>query len=171
MLRDCSWGKMMAATKMKKHNRKRRSRSASRGLQGLKQKLAQGPFGNYKYIENPDGAEKMSEVLRRFVEPYAGAANTKEAYGKLLTLALTAWNAALMPEAERPAMLEQVLDKGLTSVPVSLRKELRAFVDELIARKLKYFADNRRMIIDFTIEETPTSFHLAVVSTLLSPST
>jgi len=161
----------MAAAKSKRRVRRRQPHKTPDRFDGIKRRLEQGPFHDHKFIMNPEGAEKMSEVLRRFVEPYAGAADTKEAYGKLLTLALTAWNAALMPEAERPAMLEQVLDRGLTSAPVSLRKELRAFVDELIARKLKHFADNRRMIIDFTIEETPTSFHLAVVSTLLPPPT
>ena len=161
----------MAAAKSKRRDRRRQPHKTPDRFNGIKQRLAQGPFHDHKFIMNPEGAERMSDVLSRFVEPYAGAANTKEAYGKLLTLALMAWNAALIPEAERPAMPEQVLDEGLTGVPVSLRKELRAFVDELIARKLKYFADNRRMIIDFSVEESRTSFHLSVVSTLEAPAT
>jgi len=107
----------------------------------------------------------MSDVLADFVEPYITAAESQDAYNKLLTLAVTAWNGALVPEAERSHMLDEVLTKGLGDVPASLKKELREFVGELIARKLTHFPDNQRAIIDFTLEESHGSYHLSVVST------
>lgn len=156
----------MATPKSKKRKRARQPQRPPSRLERLRQKLVQGPFGDSKFVVNPSGAEKMSEVLGDFVEPYMGAATTKEAYQKLITLGITAWNAALLPEAERSRMLDEVLMKGLGDVPASLKKELREFVGELIARKDAHFADNRRAIVDFTVEESHGSYHLSVVSTL-----
>jgi hypothetical protein len=144
------------------------SRPDSR-LAELAAKVAQGPLGPSQFVVNPKGVEKMSDVLDDFVAPYEDSAATKEEYEKLLTLAITAWNAALLPEAERSQMLEEVLGKGLPDLPKSLRKDLRAFVDELIVRKLTHFAANRRAIVDFTLQETRDGYHLSVASTLESP--
>jgi hypothetical protein len=138
-------------------------------LSKLAEKVALGPLGPSKLVVNPPGQERMSDVLDDFVSPYADSAATKEEFETLLTLAITAWNAALLPEAERSQMLEEVLGKGLPGFPKSLRKDLRAFVDELIIRKLTHFAANRRAIVDFTLQETRAGYHLSVASTLESP--
>jgi hypothetical protein len=140
-------------------------RSDSR-LAKLADKVARGPLGGSQFVVNPPDAEKMSDVLDDFVAPYEPSAETKDDYEKLLTLAATAWNAALLPEAKRPQMLEEVLGKELPGVPKNLRKDLRAFINELIARKLTHFAANRRMIVDFTLQETHDGYHLSVASTL-----
>jgi hypothetical protein len=50
---------------------------------------------------DPHGIEKMSEILLRFVEPYMELVTTDEALEKLLTVAIVAWNAAMLPPNER----------------------------------------------------------------------
>jgi len=47
----------------------------------------------------------MSEVLRQFVDPCWHIPDDEESMRKLITTALVAWNAALLPEAERAAYL------------------------------------------------------------------
>ena len=160
----------MAAAKSKRRDRRRQPYKTPDRFDGIKRRLEQGPFHDHKFIMNPEGAEKMSDVLARFVEPYVDAADTKDAHQKPLTLAVTAWNAALYPEAERARMLDDILGEGWTGVPKGLRAELRKFVGELIVRKLTHFPDNRRAIIDFCVEESRTGFHLSVVSTLETPA-
>lgn len=108
----------------------------------------------------------MSEVLADFIAPYAGTADTKDDHQKLLTLAATAWNAALFPVDKRGSMLDEVLTTSFGDAPQSLKSELRAFINELIARKEAHFADNHRAIVDFTLQETRDGYHLSVASTL-----
>lgn len=110
----------------------------------------------------------MSEVLGDFVEPYMGMADTMGNYRKLLGLAATAWNAALLPADERDSVLDDVLAEGFGDLTESLRLELRALIEALIARKDAHFADNRRAIVDFTLQETRDGYHLSVASTLES---
>ena len=69
----------MAAAESKGRSRRRQPHEAPDRFQGIKQRLVQGPFHDHKFIMNPEGAEKMSDVLARFVEPYVDAADTKDA--------------------------------------------------------------------------------------------
>lgn len=67
----------------------------------IKRKLARGPFRDHKFVIEPPGQIKMSDVLLDFVAPYRHFVNTIEAYRKLLLVAVIAWNAALLPECEQ----------------------------------------------------------------------
>jgi len=138
-------------------------------LADLAAKVARGPLGDSKIIVNPQSQEKMSDVLGDFVAPYERSAETKEDYERLLTLGITAWNAALLPAAERSRMLDEVLGKGLPGLPKNLQRDVRALINELVERKLTHFAANRRAIVDFTLVETHDGYHLSVASTLEAP--
>jgi hypothetical protein len=113
----------MAASKKsrrkKKTKRKRRHprRRKQKRFEGLERKLRQGPFAAEKIVIEPPGQVKMSEVLEAFVEPYIGFADTQEDHRKLLTLAITAWNAALLPEEEQKELAGITL--AVTQHPVS----------------------------------------------------
>jgi hypothetical protein len=136
----------------------------------LAQKVGRGPLGPSEFVFNPQGEEKMSEVLADFVEPYAGMADTMENHRKLLGVAATAWNTALLPADERDSALDSALAEGLGDLAESLRLELRALIEALIARKDAHFVDNRRAIVDFTLQGTRDGYHLSVASTLESKS-
>ncbi|MDH7486646.1 MAG: hypothetical protein QHJ81_10280 [Anaerolineae bacterium] len=106
----------------------------------------------------------MSKVLWRFIEPYREFADTEEALRKLLTLAILAWDAALLPKEERPHMI----DKVFQTLPPDeeLRIGLRGIVDELIERKERYFSQYKRSIIDFELQDRGRDYNLIVVSFL-----
>ena len=72
-------------------------------------------------LYEPAGREKMSEVLEDFVEPYRDLADTDDAFRKLLNLGMLAWNAALMPEDQRRAMIDEMLAAGLSRSPRRIR--------------------------------------------------
>jgi len=54
----------------------------------------------------------MSEVLGAFVEPYWEMATTYEDYKKLISLAIIAWNTALLPKEKRKQVLEDTIKAG-----------------------------------------------------------
>jgi len=89
---------------------------------------------NAVVVNAPAGAEKMSEVIEEFVEPYLNMAQTEDSLGKLLTLAISAWNAALLPPAKREKFLQEL---GQT-LPMEQRDDFRTVLDPLIQRKLEH---------------------------------
>ncbi len=62
-------------------------------------------------------------------------------------------------------MLEQTIVGGLAGNPLAQMDALE-IIDEMIARKQQFFADNQRLIMDFQLQDTGKSFHLSVASTL-----
>ena len=117
---------------------------------------------NQKIVVNPVGEAKMSEVLTEFVKPYADHADTDEAYQKLLVIGILAWNAALLPTKKRQEMVNSLLGEMPTSMP----KEFRSIVEMLIERKLKHFAENKRVNVNYELTDIGDGFHLSVASTL-----
>ncbi len=135
-------------------------------------KRGQGPRVSFGTREMPGlgpidvvkvaGAEKMSEVILDFLAPYLEQTTSAADFEKVVTVGIIAWNAAVASGKAREKLIEGVLE---ASVP-SARPATRAILEELIERKEALFADNKRMIVDFELTETPSGRgHLSVVST------
>lgn len=112
-------------------------------------------------VENVPGEEKMSAVLGDFMQPYVHLAEDSEAYHKLIALAAIAWNAALLSTEKR----EELFRKIEPTISRSSRAGVYDLIAELMERKKRDFADNRRMILDYQITEAQGGYHLVVVST------
>ena len=108
----------------------------------------------------------MSDVLEEFVEPYDDVANTGDAYRKLLNLGMLAWNAALVPEDQRRAIIDEAIEGGFSKASASDRALARELIETLVRRKEEHFATNRRAILSFELTDTRDGFHLTVASTL-----
>ncbi|WP_232251398.1 hypothetical protein [Oscillatoria acuminata] len=117
-------------------------------------------------MKNPKGEVKMSEVLEAFVEPYVGFAENQNERETLLTIAVVAWNLSLIPEKERPSMMDKLIKAALKENHTLDQQEARAIINELMARKQKFFAKNKRFIVDFQLEDIGKHYHLSVASTL-----
>lgn len=102
-------------------------------------------------IRDPPGMAKMSEVLEDFVEPELQGAQSMDDMRNMLSMAAIAWNTALLPAAER----EGFLNDAEAKFPADGREMIRALLDGLIQRKLDYFADNTRGIINFDLRIGP----------------
>lgn len=138
-----------------------------KGLEKLGQKVKKGPLGD-KFagmVTNPKGEVKMSEVLEAFVEPYLDFIQSSSEREKLFNIAVIAWNLAIMPEKERPSMIDELIKVGLNEADPLAQQDTREIIDELIARKLKFFAKHKRFIVDFQLQDTGNEFHLSVAST------
>lgn len=150
----------MSQGKSKRQQKKRRDRR--RDLRKALKRKVEEKFPSQKLIIGPasDGI-KMSEVLEDFVDPYREFAETKQAYQKLLTTAIVAWNVMLFPEKDRSSRLDELL----ATLPENVRRDGRQIIEELMVRKERFFPQNKRMIIDFEVEDTGGKWHLSVVST------
>ena len=107
---------------------------------------------------------RMSEVLESFAEPLGldDSEDVRTAEVKL-GIAAAAWNAALLPRAERNAIITKFLDLQ-SGFSVEDRLEMRGLFRSLIRRKQALFADIRRMIVSFDVRRKGTGFHLTVGS-------
>ena len=95
------------------------------------------------------------------MEPYNFQWVTEEEYKKLLTLVMVAWNAAINSGNKRDEFTQRMVE----IIPSVLRSDMRTIVAEMIQRKLTYFANNKRMILDFQVTMTPAEPHVFVAST------
>jgi len=140
-------------------------------LEKLGQKVQKG-FLSDKFagmVMNPQGEVKMSEVLKELVEPYLDFARNHSQREKLFSIAAIAWNLALIPESERRQMIDQVIEQVMRGNDPLARQDAQEIMDELIARKQTLFADNKRFIIEFHLQDIGKEFHLSVASTLMNP--
>ncbi len=110
----------------------------------------------------PRRGQKMSEVLLEFIEPYRDSAPTEESLRKLLTVALVAWNAAMLSPSERLKFLRETAE----DLPAEVRDDFQAVIEPLIARKEKHFSHCRRWIFNFDLAMRSAGPHLTVLSTL-----
>lgn len=139
---------------------------SQRALDNLAKRVQQGPLSNQVegVIQNPKGQVKMSEVLEDFIKPYLEEIDSYAQKQQFIELAVVAWNLAILPEEARQAMREQLqssLDqRGLPED----REFVDSLLDELMERKVQYFPNNRRLIMEFQFEDAGDQYHLSVAS-------
>ncbi len=119
-----------------------------------------------RVVYEPAGREKMSAVLEDFVEPYRELVDIEHGFRNLLNLGMLAWNAALLPEGERQAMIDEMIAAGFTGASRVDRAGARELVEALVRRKQEHFAANRRVIISFELTNRGDDYHLSIASTL-----
>jgi hypothetical protein len=113
-------------------------------------------------VINPKGMIRMSDVLEDFTEPYLAIVETHAEREKMFTLAVAAWNAALLPQSESDNMISQFL----TSVPDQelATDGLKAILDSMVDRKLQYFDEIKRVIVKIELTNQGDTYHLSVAS-------
>ena len=143
----------------RKRQRKQEARSRRQRSRG---------YGSGEYLDfDAPGGVRMSEVLGQFVGPLADEVRDIDAYRRLLTLGVLAWNVALTPEPRRQEMIDDMLGKGLTAESREARATCEEIVDWLIVRKQRYFAAYTRPILKFTVEDRGDHYYLMVMSAVV----
>jgi hypothetical protein len=140
------------------------SQNNYKSMESLKQKMSEGVFGELgaTMVIAPKGVPKMSEALHEFVNPYLKPEYNLKRRQALFSLAAIAWNASLMSEQ---SMLDNFLTESLLSQDSESQQDVRKLIDELIARKIKYFSHIKRLIVNFEVTESRDEYHLSVAST------
>lgn len=110
---------------------------------------------------------KMSKVLEKFLSPYLHLTTDLSSKTKLFTIGVVAWNASLYPEEEREGITDLLFSQEIIGDDVTIQQELTEIVQQLIDRKLTYFPEDKRLIIDFDLQKFGDSDRLFVTSQLL----
>ena len=139
-------------------------------------KKAQAPrSGSRAFAAGLDGAPlrgssvpKLSEQIWEYAQPLLDAASRTEAQKRVAELAILCWNAALLPETKVQELLRPTLNKLAEGDPRLESELLRVFV-MMQARKLEYFADDHRLVVSFSLSDTPDGVHLLVASAPVRP--
>jgi hypothetical protein len=113
-------------------------------------------------VTAPEGMEKMSTVIRDFVEPFIGVAQNEDEYRNLLVFGCVAWNIALAPEMERPDHVEKLLQ----TFPKANRESCEEVARLLIERKLELYGDNTRSITSYQFSGSGETLEFTVTSTM-----
>ena len=147
--------------------RKRVRKRKPKRYERLRKQMTQGPLGDVlgetKFEIDPEGQDKMSEVMLEFVAPYLESLETEEEYSKLFMVALVAWNASFLPRKKRKELVDKVLAAGIRTGEA--REGVKAIVDALIARKDAHFSQYKRTIVAFDVKGDGDAFHVSVAST------
>ncbi len=151
----------MVKKKSKKNRRKRKNPVAkvNNGYQRLCEKTSQVYGSDLLVIPSPDGI-KMSEVMQSFIQPYLGGDITKDTLTKVMSVAVVAWNAAMVPEQERKELFA-----GLAKAfPAHMVEEGLDVMEHMMDRKRQLFSDCTRFVYSYEIVEKKNSYQLLVTS-------
>ncbi|MEM9927467.1 MAG: hypothetical protein AAF915_27645 [Cyanobacteria bacterium P01_D01_bin.50] len=148
---------------------KKASQDKFRMVERIKRQSQSGDYGEMikDVIINPEGHEKMSDILNEFIEPYLGAVNNISDYKSLVMMSVIAWNASLLPIDKQEEVLESMTSELFANAPAEVENDMRSIINELITRKNKYFSSIKRFIFDYTARDTGKDYHLSVVSSLI----
>ncbi len=145
------------------------SQDKFRMLERIKQQVESGDYGGLvkDVIIEPQGHEKMSDILNKFIEPYLRTANNIDQHKSLLMMGAIAWNASLLSSDEQEEMIGSATSEMLANAPAEIQEDIQSIIKELIDRKNKYFGSIKRFIVDYTLRDTGRDYHLSVVSSLI----
>jgi hypothetical protein len=101
------------------------------------------PEDRYKIVQRRAG-RRVSEILMEFAEPWLDHVETDDQRRVVISIAVLAWNLARLPDSERRdaknlEMAEKVGEAGMS------------ILNEMIARKLILYPEEKRIILDFEI--------------------
>jgi hypothetical protein len=149
----------------------REQNTPQRSIEKMRKQMKEDPeWKDVEIISNPEGQEKMSEVLEAFVEPYLYTTHTYEQQQVLLTLACFAWNLSLLPADQQSAELDTILRSLTPASDQVVKEETREILEEMMIRKKDFFADNKRYILNFELQKGSQNPQLSVISTLFDDS-
>lgn len=137
--------------------------------QKFMKKVESGEYGDMdaEVIIEPEGYEKMSAVLLKFLKPYLNTVNSFRDYKSLITLGIIAWNASLLPPKKQEEAVSIQLPKIVSKMPKNIKSDMMDIINELMERKQRYFKNIKRLILEYTVEEKGENFDLSVVSSLI----
>ena len=130
----------------------------------LERKGLFGPGARLRRRAEPPEGPSLSGRVMEVVDPYRPVPARREKVVTLVTLGVAAWNAALLDEAERQALLDTVADAVARTAGPAARAEAQATLQLLVARKLALFPDDLRFVVDYRLSGGPDEVQLTVAS-------
>ena len=135
-------------------------------FKSFKQEIENASEGkNTVFVDTSKNLPKMSEVLMEYIDPFLEGTETYQECANLLEIAVMSWNMALVSEEKGQELLKKLFP-GDSSDPEEIedKREVQRLIKKLIKRKLKFFAEEERLITDFKLTENSGRFHISVAS-------
>lgn len=110
------------------------------------------------------GREKLSVAIENIAKPIVESLDTWENKEKCLAMAIAVWNITILPEKEAKQMILELL-KATTSDSGSIHSTAGlAVISEMMIRKQRLYPDDRRYVVNYTIEDRPKELYFQVAS-------
>ena len=109
-------------------------------------------------------ANKLSEVILDYAEPLTNVADGIEVEERAIRMSVTLWNASLLPKQKAMETMEPALD-DMAQGDQLLKSEFYLMFELMYKRKQSLFPNDKRFIVDYTLEENDGDFYLQVAST------
>lgn len=145
---------------LKRRAEKRHQRAATRKAKARRSAPHAGWAGLDRVGRMDSSLPKLSERIWEYAEPLLDAATNAEAQKRGVQLAIICWNVAMLPEAKVKELVRPLADGD-----PRLERELLGLFLMMMARKHEYVEYDRRVVVDFSLSDTPDRFHLQVAST------
>ena len=140
--------------------------SQNNGGSSILQKLmreVKAKTGFTKTLVNPEGEISISDAISKIIAPYRDTAQSYSSFYKLVMIACTAWNAAILTDEKGASMLS---DMRKSMPDQQSREDFTEIVKELMKRKNRLYPNVNRMIVEFKVTERKNDFHIAIASTM-----
>lgn len=149
------------------HQKQDDEQSTAQSFKRLQQKVkeASGEDFSQNMVFNPKGVAKMSEILEAFIDPYKETTSDFSEVESLLSLAVLAWNIALLRKKDRQDAIESMVSEIASGTNRKIRGDLQNIFYEFIERKDRYFSECQRCITNFDLQAQGDSYFLSVAST------
>ena len=109
-------------------------------------------------------ANKLSEVILDYAEPLTNVADGIEVEERAIRMSVTLWNASLLPKQKALETMEPALE-DMAQGDQLLKSEFYLMFELMYKRKQSLFPNDKRFIVDYTLEENDGDFYLQVAST------
>ena len=109
-------------------------------------------------------ARKMSEVILDFAEPLLDAIDDDEFFENAINCAVACWNLSFLPEKKQRRQLRAIVNE-LGKSALLTRVEAEDCTRMLLERKRIFFADEKRIVVNYKVVEEEDHHHLFVMST------
>lgn len=148
---------------------KKQSKHQSSGLAKLKRDLVQ--HGMKVDTTGPlPGEPKLSAALIQLVAPFAGHAKTLHEYRTLIAIGVTAWNLPLLKGPEHEVFYTEIIQPLLDSGGTELSLAAHEMFSTLLKRRERDFAQDKRLIVSYTVTDSGDEFKVAVATIRQGPS-
>lgn len=108
-------------------------------------------------------ARKMSEVILDFAEPLLDAIDDDELFENAIGCAVVCWNLSFLTEKKQQRQV-QAMVKKLDKSDLLTRFEAEDYVRMLLERKRIFFADEKRIVVNYKVVEEGDYQRLLVMS-------
>ncbi|VAX35069.1 hypothetical protein MNBD_UNCLBAC01-132 [hydrothermal vent metagenome] len=106
-----------------------------------------------KILFEPKGFRKMSEIILEFAEPLLDVASHYREQENSIYFAIMVWNMSLCSKRNQKEDIQNLINTICDTKEKLVIKDMKCFIEQLLKRKKKYFAQENRFIKDYHIKE------------------